>query len=362
MKKKLNHEEKQRTVLIAAGGSGGHVFPAQALAQELCNQGWKVSFVLESRGSQWKGFDKRLKLYKIQTGYFGQGNPLKKALNLCLLFVGFCQSLFHIYRLRPHVVIGFGGYPSLPVLLASLFYRTKRIIHEQNAVLGRVNRWMHPFVHKAALSIPLVRPYSKTELTGLPVRSQILKARTHPYPEMKESFIITVLGGSQGARIFSEELPPVFKALMQEKCPTLEIIQQCRKEFLLKTQKAYAKVGLTAQITPFIENISEVLVKSHLVISRAGASSIAELTTVGRPSILVPYPHAMDDHQTANALHIQRAGAAWILNEEDLKKGKLLSLLRDLFRHPNKLKNAAGCAKAIGSIDAIGKIIRLMDI
>lgn len=353
-------KDSKKRLMIAAGGTGGHVFPAQALANYLCDQGWDITVIQEKRGSRWTGFDKRVRVLTILTGHFGRGGLFKKLMNMALLPVGCVQSLVYLYRFRPQGVIGFGGYPSFPVLAASLFYPTKRFVHEQNAILGRVNRWLFPFLDHVAVSIPLVEPRVKTTLTGLPVRPQILEGRKHPYPPLKEPFTIAVLGGSQGAKIFSDVLPVVFKALKEQGGPRIKLIQQCRKENLEETQQVYEKEGIEVELTPFIEDISEVLVKSHLIISRAGASSLAEVTTVGRPCILVPYALAMDDHQSANAAYVQKAGAGWVLTERSLKGGEMLPLLKDLLAQPRRLTEAANRAKDIGPVQATQTLGRLI--
>ena len=351
----------QKKLLIAAGGTGGHVFPAQALAHDACIRGWEVHFITEKRGAQWKGFDENVKLHKIMTGNFGDGSLVKKLLNIVFLGVGVLQSILLMWWIRPQAIVGFGGYPSFPALIGSLFHPTKRIVHEQNAVLGRVNRWLHPILDKVAISIPLTKKYTKTVQTGMPVRPAVRVGRVDPYPPLSGTINIVVLGGSQGAKVFSEVLPTAFETIRNTTQVDLNIIQQCREELLSETKEAYQKTGIKVELTPFIEVVSEVLVKAHLVISRAGASSIAEVTTVGRPSILIPYPWAMDDHQTANAEAIKKKGAAWVMDEERFKQGHFTILLRDLLLDPDKLSQAAQKAKKIGPIDATDKLIKLIE-
>lgn len=352
--------KKPRRIIISAGGTGGHVFPAQALAKKLCDLDWEVHFVSESRGSRWEGFDSRLIRKKISTGELGRGNLVQKLLASLNLLIGILQSIMYIFKVRPHCVIGFGGYPSFPVLVASLFYPTKRIVHEQNAVLGRVNRWMMPFIHKVACSFPIVQKGDKISLVGMPVRDGIVEASNIPYPGIEKEFIITVLGGSQGAKIFSDSLPSIFKKISEETDLKLKIIQQCREELLDSTRMTYKKTGLDYEITPFIDPISAVLKKTHLVISRAGASTIAEVMNMGRPSILVPYPLAMDDHQRRNAEFVQEKGACWVLEDKELRSGKLDKLLLSLIQDIPQLKKAALCARQISPRNATDKLVDLI--
>ena len=329
-------------VVLAAGGTGGHMFPAVALGQTLLKQGRKVILVTDPRGEQ---YVRDLGAIELKTLNLRQMSGLKslikffKALSECWRWLG---------RNRPDSIVGFGGYPAFPLLSAAILRRIPIYLHEQNRVMGRVNRTFLPWAQKVGLSFPgtkrIAEKYNhKIVVTGLPVREPVKEAAKTRYilPHAKEKFRILVLGGSQGAGIFGDVLPKALQLLDKNRQNTIHLVQQCRKEQIDQAKQAYAQANSTIELYEFIDDIGQELAKAHLVISRAGASSTAELLTTHRPSILVPYLYATDDHQTANAQYAQAQGLSWVIPQKHFTAESLAEHINDLLDHPEKLSEAA---------------------
>lgn len=351
----------EKRVVLAAGGTGGHVFPAQALAQELMAQGMTVFIFTDGRGSQFN--DGSFLTVKIPADQL-QGSLGKKIKGGLKLITGMGAAFYHLRRLKPHAVVGFGGYASFPTLMAAALLRLPTIVHQADAYFGRTNRLLAPLVTRIATSFPHVEnipdtSQKKVSFTGLPVRPDIQLA---PYviSEDNKPFHLLVTGGSQGARVFGEVIPEAIRLLDPSLQKRLYVSQQCRPESLTVTQALYAQTKAHVELSPFLDKMGERYKRAHLVISRAGASSVVEVALVGRPAIFVPYPYAMDDHQFYNAQEAQKVGGGWMMREKDFTSNSLAILLSDLITSPWKLTQAAVNIRAIAIPDASLRLAHLV--
>jgi undecaprenyldiphospho-muramoylpentapeptide beta-N-acetylglucosaminyltransferase len=345
--------------LLAAGGTGGHVFPAEALASVLMERGWRLGLATDRRGQTYGGTLGSLETFRIAAGGIAGRGLLSKARAVAELGLGVIQARAILKREKPDVVVGFGGYASVPAVVAATLLGRPAIIHEQNAVLGRANRLLAGRVGRIATSYAQVGHLDpswagKVVHVGMPVRAAIAALRDAAYAGISDGqpIRVLVLGGSQGARILSEVIPAALARLPEALRTRLEVAQQCRPEDLEMVRAAYAGTGITATLDSFFADVPERLASAHLVIARSGASTVAELTALGRPAILVPYPHAIDDHQTANARAVDEAGGAWLMPQPAFTPETLAGRLESLFTQPGTLARAAGCARAAGRPDA----------
>jgi UDP-N-acetylglucosamine--N-acetylmuramyl-(pentapeptide) pyrophosphoryl-undecaprenol N-acetylglucosamine transferase len=350
-------------IVLTTGGTGGHIFPAEALAAELLSRGFALALVTDRRGQNFGGTLGQLPVHRIRAGGVAGRKLVARMQAILDLAVGFLQARVLLARMRPAAVIGFGGYASLPATLAASFSGIPTALHEQNAVLGRANRMLAPRVSRIATAFSRVSHLNpewmkKTLRTGMPVRPAVIAMRTRGYepPDTQGAVHILVLGGSQGARILSEVVPAALARLPQTMRARLMVEQQCRAEDLGMAGAAYAEAGIKAELATFFHNVPERLAAAHLVVSRSGASTVAELTAVGRPSILVPYPHAVDDHQTANAHAIDEAGAGWLMPQSAFTPEALAMRIESLLRLPESLAKAAAGARAAGAPDAAKRL------
>ncbi|QVM85509.1 undecaprenyldiphospho-muramoylpentapeptide beta-N-acetylglucosaminyltransferase [Novosphingobium decolorationis] len=311
-----------RHYVLAAGGTGGHLIPAFALAAELHARGHHVALITDERGAKIPGKPDYLTTHVLPQGRIAGKNPLSwlKGARGVLKGRSMAKRLFESFQ--PSAVIGFGGYPSLPTMLAASAMKIPTVLHEQNAVLGRVNRYFAKRVNAIATPCEDVdfldaRHENKVTLVGNPVREQVLSLREEPFPDFSEDslFRILVTGGSQGARILSQVIPEALAMLPPTLCSRLQVIQQCRPEDIDGVRQRYAHHGIPAELATYFEDMAERLAGAHLFIGRSGASTIAELTAVGRPAILIPLPYAMDDHQVANTREIVAAGGARVIRQ-----------------------------------------------
>jgi len=344
-------------ILLAAGGSGGHVFPARALCAAMRDRGWDVGFITDERGLTFAESDETLKVHQIKAASLG-GGACGKLKGLALLGVGLLQACALLRRLRPDAVVGFGGYPSVPTMVAATLCGFPTLIHEQNAVLGRANRLVAPRVDRIATvyeEVAGVKPEDRTKivLTGNPARAEMAEAATR---NPAATPTILVLGGSQGARILSDVVPAAVASLPESLRKNLTINQQCRPEDIERVRTVYDESGMTPRLETFFDDIPQLMADAHLVISRAGASTIAELTVAGRPAILVPYAHAMDDHQTANARNIAEKGGAWMIPQADFTADALADRLAVCLSSPSLLAEAGRKAAACGYPDAADRL------
>jgi UDP-N-acetylglucosamine--N-acetylmuramyl-(pentapeptide) pyrophosphoryl-undecaprenol N-acetylglucosamine transferase len=344
--------------VLAAGGTGGHLFPAEALAAELVERGRRVHLLTDSRADAFAGSVPGIEIHRVRAGRFG-GGTVRAAYGLAELAAGAVQARRLLRRLAPQAVIGFGGYPSVPTMLAAASLGLPTLIHEQNAVLGRANRLLAPRVRRIATGFPEtagLRPADQTRAvhTGNPVRPAILAVGDVAYapPRRGGPVELLILGGSQGAHILSEMVPPALAALPPGLRAGLKVSQQARPEDLAAVVKAYSENGIAAEIESFFADVPPRLARAHLAICRAGASTVADLAAVGRPALLVPYPFATDDHQTANAGAFAAAGGGWVVAQADLHPDTLAARLANLLDDGAALTLAAQRAAGFGRRDA----------
>ncbi|MES3092070.1 undecaprenyldiphospho-muramoylpentapeptide beta-N-acetylglucosaminyltransferase [Sphingomonas aerolata] len=359
--------QRPRHFVLAAGGTGGHMVPAAALAAELTRRGHRVALVSDERGVRFPGLFEGIQTHVLPAGRF-TGGPLGWAKATRSMWRGRMMAR-ELYRtFKPAAVIGFGGYPALPALLAAFANRIPTAVHEQNAVLGRVNRLVARRVDAIATSSePTERLASgllaKTHLVGNPVREAVLALRARPYPLLEEDGIFRVLvtGGSQGASILSQVVPDGLAMLPVTFRRRLQVTHQARIEDIDAVRAQYAEHHIPAELATYLPDMPEQLAWAHLVIARAGASTISELTAAGRPAILVPLPGATDDHQTVNAREITRAGGARTIRQGDFTAVELAKQMQKLGLDPAALQNAAGRARSCGRPNAASDLADLVE-
>ena len=381
-----------RHYVLAAGGTGGHMLPAFALANELERRGHHVALITDARGEQIPGRPDFLTTHVLPAGRFGK-NPLKWFSGLRAVMKGrsMAKRLFRTFQ--PSAVVGFGGYPAMPALLASTGMGIPSVVHEQNAVLGRVNRFLAGRVEAIATAYPEIerldaKHAAKVELVGNPVRAQVLALREEDFPSFTDDSLLKVLvtGGSQGARVLSEIVPDALAMLPAALRQRLQITQQCRPEDLDAVRERYRAHDIPAELATYFEDMAERLADAHIFIGRAGASTIAELTAVGRPAVLIPLPIATDDHQAANTREMVKAGGARMIRQpmstvaeitgSDDKHNRqrvaqsdtLQKMAKDLSRQmqalaqrPETLANAAHAAWNCGRPDAVKDLADLVE-
>jgi len=354
-----------RPFVLAAGGTGGHLFPAEALAAELLSTGSAVHLVSDARVDNFAGRVAGIETHHVRAAQLG-GGAAHAAHALGELALGTLQARRLLRRLAPVCVIGFGGYASVPTMLAAVSLGLPTVIHEQNAVLGRTNRLLAPRVRRIATGFPAtigLRPAerARTVHTGNPVRSELLVlARTRYKPPLRGGTIeLLILGGSQGARIMTEIVPPALASLPTRLREMLRVSHQARSEDLPAAEALYRKNRIQAEVRSFFTDIPERLVRAHLAICRAGASTVAELAAIGRPALLIPYPHATDDHQAANARAFAETGAGWVIPQSELRADTLALHLEDLLGNLTALSDAAQRAGDFGRPDAAARLAQL---
>ena len=353
----------ERLILLATGGTGGHVFPAEAVAVELHKRGFALALVTDRRGGDIGGRLAEFPIYRIQAGGIAGKGFVDRVVASGALGVGTLQAWQLLKRLSPAAVVGFGGYASVPTMMAASLCGVPSAIHEQNAVLGRANRLLAGRVGRIATSYEKVEAIStdmmsRVTRTGMPVRPDITALRAVPYlpPDREGPINLFVMGGSQGASIFSHVVPAALAKLDPSLRARMRVVQQCRPEDLDRIREAYAGLEVAADLASFFDNAPRHMADAHLVISRAGASSVAELTVIGRPAILVPYPHAIDDHQTINAHAVDESGAGWLMPDGAFTAAALADRLDALFALPKTLDKAAQGARAVGLPDAAERL------
>lgn len=357
-----------RHFVLAAGGTGGHLIPAFALAAELESRGHHVALITDDRGAAIPGKPPGLTAHELPAGRLAGLNPLGWIRGLSAIRQGRSMALRLYESFQPTAVVGFGGYPALPALLAADTAGIPSVIHEQNAVLGRVNRFLAGRVQAIATSFAGVdrlaeKHDAKVTLVGNPVRSEVLALRDEPYPEFCEEGVLRILvtGGSQGARVLSEIVPDGLAMLPPALRARLQVTQQCRSEDIEGVRARYVGHGIPAELATYFEDMEERLADAHLFIGRAGASTIAELTAVGRPAILVPLPIATDDHQAANTREIVTAGGARMIRQEKFTPTELAKQIQAMAQHPASLANAAHAAWNCGYPNAASDLADLLE-
>ena len=356
-----------RQYVLAAGGTGGHMVPAAALAAELSRRGHHVALVSDDRGVRFPGLFDDVETHVLPAGRL-QGGPVGWFKAASRMMAGRSMAIQLYKSFRPSAVIGFGGYPALPALLAAFHRGVPTIIHEQNAVLGRVNRMVARRVDAIATAYPEVERLqdkyaAKTHLVGNPVRDAVLALRSRPYPVLEEDGIFRVLvtGGSQGAAVLSQVVPDGLALLPVHFRRRMQVTHQARPEDIDRVRRKYADHAIPAEIADYLPDMPDHLAWAHIVIARAGASTIAELTAAGRPAILVPYPPAADDHQTANAREISRAGGARTINQRAFTAQELAKQIQKLGLDTEGLANAAARARGCGRPHATRDLADLVE-
>jgi len=354
-------------IVIAAGGTGGHFFPAEALAAELLARGQRVALMTDARSSGLtSGVFANAERFVIKgAGIAGRG-PARVAQAAAALAAGTMQARRILSMLNATAVVGFGGYPSVAPVLATRLLRRRPVVvlHEQNSVLGRANRFLARHASVLALSFPAttcIPAGVRTEITGLPVRPAIRALADRAYTAPGDRINLLVLGGSLGARVFSDIVPPALAALPDDLRTRLVVTQQCRAEDLDRVREAYAASGIAAELAPFFADIADRLGRAHLVIARAGASTVAELTVAGCPAILVPLPTAIDDHQRGNARSLTEAGGAWTMAQPDFTPPALAARLQEILTAPATLAAAAAAARTIARDNAAATLADLVE-
>lgn len=352
--------------MLAAGGTGGHLFPAFALAEELRRRGLVVDLITDMRGDRYgTGFPAR-RVYQVAAATLVGRSPISAAKTAITLARGVRQAARIMRDVKPAAVIGFGGYPTLPPLIAARLRGIPTAIHEQNAVLGRANRMLASRVAAIATSFERTKLLAganaaKARFTGNPVRNIVIDWSARPYRPSapNERFHLLVFGGSQGARFFFETIPPALLRLAPAQRARLFVTQQAREEDLDAVRQAYIAADIAAECAPFFKNLPEIMASSNLVIARAGASTVAELSVMGRPSILVPLPHSLDNDQLQNAMRLAESSGCWCIEQKDLSPERLALELGRLMDDPEAVSRAAAAAKSQGRPDAV---VRLGDL
>ncbi len=354
-------------IALTAGGTGGHMFPAEALAHALLERDARIALITDRRGQRFGDALGKAELHQVHAGQIAGRGALGKVSSALSLLWGVLQAWRLLGRIAPAAVVGFGGYASVPSVLAASWRGTPTVIHDANAVLGRANRLLARRADRIATAFEEVRGVppnarGKIVMTGNPVRSAIavLAEADYPAPSGDEPLRLLVTGGSQGARVFSTLVPEAVARLPEPLRARLRVVQQVRAEDLDAVRARYAEMGVEAELAPFFDDMPARLTAAHLLICRAGASTVAELAVAGRPALLIPYPHATDDHQTANAAAVERAGGGWRIDQHGLTPETLAERLGALLADPEALARAAGAARRIGRTDAAERLATLV--
>jgi len=355
-------------IMLAAGGTGGHLFPAFALAEELRRRGITVDLATDERANRYGADFPARAVYRLPAASISLRSPGKAVRSTWTLTRGVVKALRLLARTRPAAVIGFGGYPTFAPLVAARLRGIPRAVHEANAVLGRVNRLLQRQVSAVATSFEHTRYLDdrlgpRVALTGNPVREAVLGLAERAFvpPDGQDPISLLVFGGSQGARFLSDTVPAALAMLPDDLRRRLAVTQQCRHEDLARVEAAYDLAGIRATLAEFFADLPERISQSHLVIARSGASTISELTVLGRPAILVPLPHALDNDQLYNATRLAEAGAAWSIEQSDLDANRLVNEIERLFRAPERLAAAANAARGLGKPEAASLLADLAE-
>ncbi len=347
--------QRKPLIVMAAGGTGGHVFPAQALAEEMLSRNWRVKFWTDERGRRFVSeFPESVAIRTVASAMIFSGGALKKAVSATRIGAGIVSALFRIAVERPSVVAGFGGYVAFPSVFAATVLRIPSLIHEQNGVLGRANRALADRVNIVACGVGdiAVPPGVRLRVTGNPVRASVAEISGVPYVPPNGIINLVITGGSQAASVFDEAVPRAVAGLPSEIRGRLRILHQVRNGNK-KVNDAYAQSGVEAETKDFFPDLPAKIAHAQLVISRSGASSISEICAIGRPSILVPYAAAANDHQSANAHLLVRASAAVSVAERELSPQRLANEIMNVIENPDQALDMAKAAKALAKPDAI---------
>jgi UDP-N-acetylglucosamine--N-acetylmuramyl-(pentapeptide) pyrophosphoryl-undecaprenol N-acetylglucosamine transferase len=354
-------------VLVAAGGTGGHLFPAEALSVALARRSAAVELATDERATRYGHAFPARATHIIPSATVRGRDPLSLAKTAATLALGTAKAWRLLGRTKPAVVVGFGGYPSIPPVLAATLRGIPTVIHEQNGVMGRANRFLAKRVTAIAAGFPGVVDRdpalaAKATHVGNPVRPAVVEAAKTAFVPVSTGGLVQLLvfGGSQGARVMADVVPPAIAALGEDLRHRLAVVQQARDEDLDRVKSAYARAGVEAEVAPFFADLPVRMAASHLVVSRSGASTVAELAAIGRPAILVPLPHALDQDQRANAAVLERAGGAIVRPQEEFTPARLASDIAELMNAPERLAAMAAAAKSAGTVDAADRLADLV--
>lgn len=352
-----------QTIVLTTGGSGGHIFPAQSVAGELIKKGYQVVFITDKRGNAFQNLPE-VKTYHLVAESVAGRSLFGKAMAFCKLFLGAGQAMRLLVKIKPALVIGFGGYASLPAVMSAQMLKIPTILHEQNAILGRANRVGAWRVKMIATSFPHVDRVPKSIPTihvGQPERAPILEKQNTPLPQ-GEDFGLLIFGGSQGAHFFSEKLPDALMKLPESYRARIRLTQQARPEDEEGVRKTYENAGFKSlTIAPFFNNMPELLSQTNLVIGRGGAGTLTDVIVVGRPIIVIPLPTAADNHQVANAKQIEAAGGGWVIEQKDFNADEVAEKIKSLMDHPDELKQTAEKAHALAILNAAERMAEIAE-
>jgi UDP-N-acetylglucosamine--N-acetylmuramyl-(pentapeptide) pyrophosphoryl-undecaprenol N-acetylglucosamine transferase len=357
----------QPLILLAAGGTGGHLFPAEALGVELIRRGYRVRLATDSRAIRFSGLFTKDMTDVVPSETVRGRNPVSLARTAIMLGYGMVVALNLVRRLKPAAVVGFGGYPTLPPLIAARLLGVPGIIHDANAVLGRANRFLSSRVSAIATSLPGVLDRDpalagKTTTVGTPMRPAILAAAAEKYdqPQPNGPLRLLVVGGSQGARVMSDIVPSAVEKLEPALWSRIVLTQQVREEDMARVRAVYDRLKINAELAPFFSDLPARLASSHLIVSRSGAGTVAELAAIGRPSILVPLPGAIDQDQFANAGVLSQADGAIRIVQSEFTPSRLASEISALAAEPARLTAMAENARSVGRLDAAERLADLV--
>lgn len=352
-------------IFLCAGGTGGHLFPAEALAHALKPWGVRLALVTDERALAYAQDFPADALHGVASATFGSRSPFAMAKSAFSLGKGFLQSLALVQKHKPSVLVGFGGYPTLTPVLAGSVLGRRVVLHEQNGVMGRANRALASRATLIATGFPLVRGIqpewrSKMVHVGNPVRPAVLAAANIPYPATGPGFEFSLLvfGGSQGARVMSDIVPAALAALPAAARARLRVVQQARPEDVARVEALYQAAEIKAEIAPFFKDLPQRMAAAHLVVARSGASTVAELGVIGRPALLVPLPHSLDGDQAANATQFAACGAATLVPQDQFDGDQLRTMIVNALADPSDLTRAAQAAKSAGIPDAAQRLAR----
>ena len=357
---------KRPHLVIAAGGTGGHMVPAHVLAGEMMARGYAVSLITDDRGLKYPGLFDGCPRHVVPSGALTGRNPIGWAKAVTSIARGRSAAKAIYRRERPVAVIGFGGYPTLPALLGAFAAKVPTIVHDSNAVLGRVNRMMAGRVDVIATAFPDVQRLPekhayKVALVGNPVRAEIVALRDRPFPAADGELHLLVIGGSQGATVLSKVVPAAVDRLPDELKRRLRVTQQCRPEDIDAVRAAYAAAGVPAHLATFLEDLPKRLASAHLVIARSGASTVSERAVAGRPAIFGPLPTSTDNHQVYNAKEMVDAGGARMILQPQFAPDEVAAAMRRFFRSPATLAAAAEAARSTGRPDAAARLADIVE-
>jgi UDP-N-acetylglucosamine--N-acetylmuramyl-(pentapeptide) pyrophosphoryl-undecaprenol N-acetylglucosamine transferase len=357
--------EKKGTFVLAAGGTGGHLFPAQALAEELIRRGYDTHLMTDERVRDYGKSFPAAETHIVPSATLSLSKPWLVPGRALRLYGGYRKARAILARVKPLAVIGFGGYPSFPPIMAAARLKIPSCVHDQNAVMGRANRVLAKWADAVASSFPNLQGLpagaeKKLTITGNPVRDIALKQKAAPYPPF-DTFNLLVFGGSQGAQFFGEFMPKAFAAMSAAERAGIKLTQQVRTENMEAVSRAYREMELDCELNPFFMDMPKRIAESHLVVCRSGASTIAELGVIGRPAIMVPLPHALDNDQLRNAESFAAAGAGWVHPQASLSPHGLAQILTSLRSQQRQLQLAAAAALSHGKPDAAERLADLAE-